>query len=242
MIRTIIAASLAAVAVLPIETARAEGLIFHLPEDGTWAQFDMIQVKGLVDRNSGKTLIKDRVTRTMLKVSSVGTATVEKKICRWIEIKVQETRDQSEEAILVKVLIPEEHLQKGGDPAGNIMHGWIKSNDAPPRPIKENSIPVQMLVAGPQQEITKLDPIVVDCKAGKLKCDGLSGTRAWKDDNDRDFKTAFELRLHKLSPFGVAWWRSETEHTDQVARMTIKVTSSLNDSGNGAASELPDNN
>lgn len=243
MIRLMRVAILFAVVASPVGTARAEGLIVQLPEAGAWAQFDIVQVKGLVDSNSGKTLIEDRSTRAKLRIASVGKATVEKKSCRWIEFKLEESEGDAAKTTILKLLIPEEHLKKGGDPAGNIRHGWVKGGDSPVRPVKDgDSIPVRLLVAGPQEKIRKLDPKVVECKAGKLKCNGLSGTSSWKDNNDRNFNTKHELRLHKKSPFGVAWWKSETDLVDKGARMTITMTSSLIESGKDATSELPDHN
>lgn len=241
MLRSIVAVTLFQFAANCVETARAEGLIVQLPKTGAWAQFDMVQVKGLVDSNSGKTLIEDRTTQATLRIASVGKATVDKKSCRWIEFKVEEPMGDSARTTIVKLLIPDDHLKKGGDPAGNIMQGWLKGGGKPVRPIKDgDSIVIRVLVGGPQEKLTKLDPKVVECKAGQLKCEGLSGTSTWKDDNERNFNTAHELRLHRKSPFGVAWWKSETDLVDKGARMTIKVTSSLIESGNDATSELPD--
>lgn len=243
MIRSIVVVTLIAFVATSPGTARAEGLVLQLPKEGAWAQFEMIQVKGLVDSNSGKTLIEDRTTQATLRISSVGSATVEKKSCRWIELKLEEPMGDSISTIILKLLIPDDHLKKGGDPAGNIMQGWVKGGDKPVRPIGDgDSIPVRMLVAGPEEKLTKLDPKVVECKAGKLKCDGLSGTSTWKDDNERNFNTTYELRLHRKSPFGVAWWKSESDVVDKGARMTIKATSSLIESGTDATSELPDHN
>lgn len=242
MLRSTVAVTLILFVATRVETARAEGLIFNLPDDGSWAQFEQVQVKGLVDSNSGKILIKDRTTRTTLRVASVGQATVDKKSCRWIEYKLGGTGDESVKTVIVKVLIPEEHLKKGGDPARNIMHGWVKNEDSPVVPLKDDAIPVQMLVAGPDKEITKLDAKIVECKVGKLKCEGLTGTREWKDRNERVFNTTHELRLHKKSPFGVAWWKSENDVVDRGARMTITMTSSLIESGSDATSDLPDHN
>jgi hypothetical protein len=243
MLRSIVTVTLILFIANHAETARAEGLIVQLPKEGAWAQFDMVQVKGLVDSNTGKTLIEDRITRAMLRVASVGRATVEKKSCRWIELKLEEPMGDAVKTTILKLLIPDEHLKKGGDPAGNIMHGWVKGGDKPVRPIDDGDlIPVRMLVAGPEEKLMKLDPKVVECKAGKLKCDGLSGTSNWQDDNERNFNTTYELRFHKKSPFGVAWWKSETDLVDNRARMTIKTTSSLIESGTAATSELPDHN
>jgi hypothetical protein len=243
MIRSICVATLIALVAATPGTVRAEGLIVQLPKDGAWAQFEMVQVKGLVDSNSGKTLIEDRTTQATLRIASVGKATVEKKSCRWIEFKVEEPTGGSAKTTILKLLIPDEHLKKGGDPAGNIMHGGVKGGDKLIRPIEDgDNIPVRLLVAGPQEKLTKLDPKVVDCKAGKLKCDGLSGTSTWKGDSERIFHTTHELCLHKKSPFGVAWWKSETELVNKGARMTIRMTSSLLESGSDATCEFPDNN
>jgi hypothetical protein len=124
------------------------------------------------------------------------------------------------------------------------VRGWAKAYDKPILPIEDvDKGPLRLLLSGPLQDSKKLDSKVIDCKAGKLNCDGLSGTTAWKDQAGRKFQATHEIRLHDKSPFGVAFWDSRTEMDDQVrARMIIKMTSTFCESGTNAKSELPDHN
>jgi len=229
---------------LAVCSVRADGLIVQLPKDGAWATFDMHQVKSLVDRNTGETLIEDSSSDLSLRVSSVGQVTVEGKSCRWIEIKLQEILDGKMQSIIFKALIPQEHLKRGGEPEKHIVRGWAKAYDKPIVQIEDvDKGPLRLLLSGPLQDSKKLDSKVIDCKAGKLNCDGLSGTTAWKDQAGRKFQATHEIRLHDKSPFGVAFWDSRTEMDDQVrARMIIKMTSTLSESGTNAKSELRDHN
>ncbi len=244
MNRLYVVLTVVAFVALPVGVVRADGLIVQLPKDGAWATFDMHQVKSLVDRYTGGTLIEDSSSDCSLRVSSVGQAVVEGKPCRWVEFKILETLDGKMQSIIFKALIPEEHLKRGGDPEVHIVRGWAKAYDKPIVPIKDvDKGPLGLLLSGPLQDSKKLDSKVIDCKAGKLNCDGLSGTTAWKDQAGRKFQTTHEIRLHDKSPFGVAFWDSRTEMDDQVAaRMTIKMTSTFSESGTNAKSELPDHN
>ncbi len=104
MIRSIFTVTLIALVAAPSGMARAEGLIVQLPKEGAWAQFEMVQVKGLMDKNSGKILIEDRTTQATLRISSVGSATVEKKSCRWIELKLEEPMGDAVKTTILKLL------------------------------------------------------------------------------------------------------------------------------------------
>ena len=239
---------------LPVGAVCADGLIVQLPEDGAWATFDMHQVKSQVNRNTGGALGGDVTQDYTLKASSVGQTTVEGKPCRWLEFKLLYLPVESQQSVIWKVLIPEEQLKTGGDPTMHIVRGWVKVEDKPIAPIKDvadqqdgwvvddqDMLRANMLPR-PLQDSRKLDSKMVDCKAGKLNCIGLSGTTAWKHMG-RDFQTADEIRLHDKSPFGVAFWDSQTEVDDQqLVRMTSKMTSTLSESGTTARSELPDHN
>jgi len=244
MNRLYVVLTVIAIVALPVDAARADGLIVRLPKDGAWAEFDTHQVKSLADRNTGGKLIEDLSTDSSLRVSSVGGITVKGKTCRWIEFKLQEAHDGVDRSIICKALIPEEALKKGEDPAGHIVRGWVKVYDKAPQRIEDvDRLILQMLLSSPLRDRKDLDSKVVDCKAGQLKCAGLSGTTAWKDQAGREFKTTHEIRLHDKSPFGVAAWDSQTAMDDQVAaRMTITMTSTLVESGTNATSELPNHN
>ncbi|MDA1230272.1 MAG: hypothetical protein O2856_05820, partial [Planctomycetota bacterium] len=192
----------------------------------------------------GDTLIEDASSDIVLRISSVGQETVEGKACRWIEFKTEEKINGQMQSIVFKLLIPEEQLKRGGDPAEHIARGWLKGYDKTIVSIKNvDKRPLGLILPGAIQDVKTLDSRTVDCKIGKLDCKGLSGTTSSKDDAGLELTSIQEIRLHEKSPFGVAFWESRTEMDDQkVARMTITMSCTLSESGTSAKSELPDHN
>lgn len=243
-----VTSAIAAIVAFTAGTAQAGGLIFHLPDDGTWAQFDRLMVTSLTDQDTGESLIEDSTRRLPVRIASVGQATVDGEVCRWIEFQIEETVDGIEHAVIFKVLIPEAHLNDGGDPMNNIVRGWVKSGDDLPSPIEvADHINLRSLLDGPLQDISELEPEVIDYKADSLECEGLSGTTAWQDHLGRDFNSTHDIRLHDASPFGVVSYRvvSWIHQSDPLGNqvcMTFTSTFTLTETGIDAESELPEHN
>ena len=221
-----------------IEVARADGLIYQLPADGTQVRYD----NEVVFNNNGQ----ERTTTGSLTLSSVGIATVDGEKCRWIEIKAARKSDNGEQITIAKFLIPEKDLGKGKSAGEHLIRGWIKRDANEPQPITDLKGPQTRLLvgylAGPPQNPRELEKTEIDGKLGKLSCPGVAGDYEFVRDNG-SLNIAMENRLNEKAPFGVvsAVWKFERKQNGQVMGTgTSKLT--LADINTTALSELPDRN
>src|SRR5205823_14201674 len=117
------------VVVTSIEVARADGLIYQLPADGTQVRYD----NEVVFNNNGQEV----TTTGTLTLSSVGVATVDGEKCRWIEIKAARKSNNGEQITIAKFLIPEKDLGKGKSAGDHLIRGWIKRDQNEPQPVTD---------------------------------------------------------------------------------------------------------
>jgi hypothetical protein len=217
-----------------VGSARADGLLYQLPEDGSWVRFEApysFKVDGMEEPGRG--------TGT-LTMASVGKAVESSEPCRWIEFKVC-LKDVGPEQILIrKLLIPEKYLRKGENPTEHVVRGWAKFNDD----AVERAVPVHgrwpAYLAGPLQDEKKLDKRLVETKLGALQCDGVTGWIQYRE-GDVHMKVTFEARLHETAPFGVISCRMQFEmNREGQVLQTVDATAKLVDFGKDAKTALPD--
>jgi hypothetical protein len=218
--------------------ARADGLIYQLPPDGTSARYDT-ESTATVDG-------QERTSKGSLTISSVGKAQVDGEDCRWIEIKSITRVNDTDRISITKCLIPEKFLAKGQSPGEKIVRGWSKFGDNDVQELRDTAGPrgrlLPFYLAGPAAVTTDLDPIEVESKLGKLPCKGVSGEQEFQRDNG-SVGIKFENRLHEKAPFGLvsARWQIERRVNGQsMGQRTIKLV--LADVNTTALSELPDRN
>jgi hypothetical protein len=222
------------VCVLGPDTARADGLLYQLPDDGSWVRFDAsytFKLDGMEKAGQG--------TGTMT-MASVGKALDGSEACRWIEFKVQLKDSGMEHTLIRKLLIPEKYLKKGENPTAHVVRGWAKFNDE----AVERAVPIHgrwpAYLSGPLQDEKKLDGQLVESKLGALRCDGVTGWIEYKE-GDVHMKVTFETRLHEKAPFGVVSCRMQFEmKRDGKVQQTVDATLKLTDFGKDARSALPD--
>jgi len=226
--------------------AWADGLLFQLPEDGTWARYDL-----------EATMTRGDETRTaegLIQMASVGRVTEGDQPCRWIEVRFEakENRggdgDQKSrvDVLVTKVLIPEKHLAKGEDPLKHAVRAWSKHQDRDqPKELKDPANfergPLPLVLAAPSKDQKELEAVVVPSKAGDLACKGMEGKVEFHSDRVRTIKGTIETRLHPKAPFGTvsSHWALEM-HDDgpsKVRKATLNLK--LADFGTGAKSEMP---
>src|SRR5262249_12441601 len=100
--------------------ARADGLLYQLPEDGSWIRFAAqytYKFDGMEKVGQG--------TGTMT-MASIGKAREGGEECRWIEFNVKLKDDGGEHTLIRKLLIPEKYLKKGENPTEHVVRGWAK--------------------------------------------------------------------------------------------------------------------
>jgi hypothetical protein len=229
-------------AALLTQTARADGLIYQLPPDGTSVRYDY---ENKVTVNGQEAMGKGSFT-----VSSVGKTVVDGAECRWIEFKsISKRSDTGMEFVrITKILIPEEHIGRGKSPIEHVVRGWAKQGDDEPQEFKDakllqsgRMIPAWYL-AGPAQNGKELDQAESDSKLGKLACVGVTGDHEFQRDNVTT-KIHFESRLHEKAPFGVVnvvWKFEHLVNGKETGSGTINLT--LADVNHTALSDLPEKN
>jgi hypothetical protein len=213
--------------------ARADGLFYTLPQDGTWATYDF---KGSATVSGQSVDVKGT-----LRVASVGQVTERKQPCRWIEIEFKREvsfegqAEQSSETY--KVLIPEKYLVKGQTPLDHILRAW---RDGPGgQPIKftvsktSPDSPLPVLLSGPWKDAKPLAPAAVASKLGNVPCEGIEGTLELK--RSRLVKCPMESRLHANSPFGLV----TGNWTIADPALPMKWNLTLSGTGEGATSKMP---
>lgn len=225
-------------AVLLVPTvARADGLLYQLPPDGSWATFDMTLTFNPDTDN-------ERKLKGWSKMSSVGTATENGEPCRWIEINLTFNDDNQDRTIISKALIPEKHLKEGEPAYQHVVRGWFKDPDDPePRDLKEelqqNPGILAVFLCGPLQDAKKLEPETVESELGKLECHGVRGYTTYMQGDNKNTVT-LEVRKHKKAPFGVVSCRIKNEIEQNGQRMgNVRAVLKLSGHGKTALSDLP---
>lgn len=240
---------------------RADGLIQSLPEDGSWALFEM----EFQFSKEGSPATKSIGTQ---KVSSVGREIVDGEPCRWIEFKSHrklnnELKEQSE---IFKMLIPEKRLTAGESPLDHLIQGWTKigpgkhpqtgaiidfesktPTDMRPRgkDIGINRLNLASVVSAPIQDVRNLDQEIIECKRGKFACRGIAGkqTISFQSAATGGDHFSYETRLNTEVPFGVVTHRcqSKRELSDgKWSPVTAVWSFKLIDFGKDAVTEIPE--
>ncbi|MHC4401541.1 MAG: hypothetical protein ACYTG0_17855 [Planctomycetota bacterium] len=242
--------TVAVVVALASGPALADGLFYQLPDDGTWARYEY-KMSG---EFSGPTMSEIELKGSM-RMASVGQATEKNEPCRWIEVsfdradELKITYDKVPEPTtferdVIKVLIPERHLEVGKPMLDHAIRGWARRGDREPTGLKDpkdlNDSFLPIVLAPPLKDVKRLDAIVIEGKLGKLSCAGVTG-RAEYDAGSATMRVEMENRLHRKAPFGVVtsrWAVERKEDGKTMAKMTFDLR--LSDFGDGAKSELPD--
>jgi len=232
----IVAAALATV--LAVNPVRADGLLFQLPADGTWARFDM-EMAGS-DPSGGEVKMSGVLT-----MSSVGKDESGGEPCRWIEIKMEMKEGPGGQTVVAKALIPEKNLKRGENPWANMKKAWMKQGpNSDPQAITEangpDAGPMPAFLSGPLTDSMDLGVAEVESGIGKLECKGVSGSLKINDGRN-DVEITMESRLHEMAPFGVVASNMKFQvKRDGEDRESGTIKFKLAEVGQDAKSALPD--
>lgn len=216
-------------------SARADGMIMRLPEDGAWVEYKVRMVVNNTINISGKS-----------RIASVGKAFTEQGACRWLEAKVEVEVNGGTVKGIAKFLVPEKELREGNDPSAHIVKSWARLNDAALTDLKvEPSEPVTQIVqifAGkPLQDAKDLPAINIANKLGNLECPGAAGVTEFVGLQGKTMKPKIETRWNDKVPFGVVEHRMDLdEPLAGDARLVVQIHLTYEDSGQDAVSELQD--
>ncbi len=220
-------------------TSRAEGLLYQLPEDGSWARYEM-QGTGIGADGQVRTTVAGTIT-----LGSVGRMTSNGQDCRWLEIATTTTLGDQQFNEVYKLLIPEKRLKQGENPLDHVLKAWRKDarvSDGVPQQLDLAAVrSLDELLRGPAPDVTKLSAEPTESKLGKQPCEGFKGREVVKAGSvETEF--SYEVRIHRDSPFGVVTFRYEkARQRDGQSLGARRGAFKLADFGTGAKSALPDN-
>ncbi|QDU40422.1 hypothetical protein Mal4_47780 [Maioricimonas rarisocia] len=211
------------------DAASAQGLIWQLPEDGTWVRYEG-KYRQIVQRpNSTEGPLRLEWTR-YLWIKSVGSETAnhdgENTPCRWLELKVV-TGNAAAGIIepgpggqrIYKILVPESAIRGSTHaPIGDgrelfvaylpIVKGYHKIGDGPVQPIEEDVFqiyPVLSLLRHYRNLESTGETESVDTPAGAFDATRYTGSITTETLTSRT-TTSCEMLRSDSAPFGIVKW------------------------------------
>ena len=217
--------------------AAADGLITQLPDDGSWAEFEL-----------KLTLTEDGQKRehsAYLRLSSVGQVEHQGAKCRWVELQVSRTEPPTPDEIL-KILVPEESLKSGKVTAASLIRGWRKPADEDATELDKDRPrlkigPLAMLLSGSLSDSPKPEKEDVEVEGlGSLACEKTTGKHDLPIERNENLPADITLWRHSKASFGtvklrvhIVDKRDERERDGVFEAVQVK-------SGKDAKSALPD--
>lgn len=169
-LQSLLVTSLALLVVAP--GATADGLITHLPDDGSWAEFEL---KLTLTENG-----RQRERSAYLRLSSVGQVEHKGAKCRWVEWQISRIEPPQPDEVS-KILFPEESLKSGKVTAASLIRGWSKLGDEEATEMDKDQPrlkvgPLALLLSGSFADSKKIEKEDIKAEGlGSLACDKTSG-------------------------------------------------------------------
>jgi hypothetical protein len=217
--------------------AAADGLITQLPDDGSWAEFEL---KLTLTENDQK-----REHSAYLRLSSVGQVEHQGTQCRWVELQVSRTEPPKPDEV-AKILVPEESIKSGKVNAASLIRGWRKPADEEATELDKDHPrlgigPLAMLLSGsfsdspkPEKEEVKVEGL------GPLNCDKTTGKHDLPMSPSDNLPADITLWRHSKSSFGTVKLRVHlVDKRDGRERDAVFEAVQVK-SGKDAKSALPD--
>jgi hypothetical protein len=229
---TLFCLSSAIAALVPAAPAVADGLIFRLPPDGAFAEFQGEAVASMelspeVERlltPEGKVALGDKQTklRVTVTVSSVGRVRRAGQACRWIEMKwtTEDDRSGARNENVLKVLVAARYLRRGQDPLAHAALTFfnpkgVDRDGVEPAPgfnrIQYELDRFRPVFPEPLRKVVALPKRTVTSPAGTFKdCEVISGVTSYDGplwEGRMEFQSEWEIALHEDAPFGIVEMR-----------------------------------
>ena len=221
-------------------TSQAQRLISKLPEDGSWAKYEM---KGATTTSNGNI---NKNSATMI-VRVVGTEHMNMDAYRWVEIEQRQDHIKNSMPSIYRFLIKEDDITNGEDPLAHIKKCWtislapnldiVKEYD-----VKKDSLQFLEWFLPPQLEKQKtLEPKTLKTSLGELECKGASGVYDQSRAPNYIQRHTFTVYAHDKCPFGTVSLHRLTEAIiDKATNHKLEYTFELKETGTGAKSLVGD--
>ncbi|MBW3540505.1 MAG: hypothetical protein KY476_09550 [Planctomycetes bacterium] len=235
--------ALAAIALMAAcsSALQADGLVWQLPEDGSWVEYEATGTQLEPEEK--------KISTGKLLLRSVGTVMEGGEKNRWLEleftVKLVGDDDRMHHAVY-KYLIPEKHLGKGKSPIENVVRSWfqVHGRDQEPREISN------AVTRDGEAIVPYLGPPLLDARQteekrriehqkGTVDAIAVRGQQKALAEKQRHLK-GVTIWLAEEIPFGVAAMDSYVEVSREGEEYRFKAELVVHDFGTGAKSALPD--
>jgi hypothetical protein len=239
-------------------SAFADGLVFQLPPDRTWARYAVKHDGEFGHGNEPKQKLTGDGAVT---VSSVGQVTRNEQKCRWIEVKQESKAHVSGDGDVsninvLKMLVPEDRLQRGQDPLSRAHLAYFNPKDGDkvglPVDVGFNRIQYEIdrfrnVFPKPLDNSQSLARETVETLAGKFEdCKVLTGISDYDgpliNEGRMAYKTSYRILVHPKAPFGVVSMEIDSEGREfgrqGVVSVKFKAALKLMEIGKDAVSDL----
>ena len=217
-------------------------LITQLPDDGTWAKYQMSHKSGQGKEDS----LKGELT-----IRSVGKSEVDGITCRWIEVEIKTPLGTRTIVDTEKFLIDERAFGQESIAAESIKKCWSFSSASRSKEVlevKPNTHRMKTLVSSLLSDAPysqKKDNKTVECVLGKLDCSVIATSQEKLDalgDKRPNYYMECTAFYNQKSPFGfVQATRTNIEIANGKKVKMGATTQVLKEVGKNANSGLPEN-
>jgi len=234
-LQSLLVSCLALLVVVP--SATADGLITQLPDDGSWAEF---QLKLTLTENG-----QQRERSAYLRLSSVGQVEHQGAKCRWVEWQISRIEPPQPDEV-TKILVPEEALKSGKVTAASLIRGWRKPADEEATEMDKDQPrvkigPLALLLSGSFSDSQKIEKEDVKVEGlGSLACDKSTGKHDMPMSPTENLPADITVWRHSKASFGtvklrvhIVDKRPDREREGVFEAVQVK-------SGKDAKSALPD--
>jgi len=196
-LQSLLVSCLALLAVVP--SATADGLITQLPDDGSWAEFEL---KLTLTENG-----QQRERSAYLRLSSVGQVEHQGTKCRWVELQISRIEPPQPDEV-TKILVPEESLKSGKVTAASLIRGWRKPGDEEATELDKDQPrvkigPLALLLSGSFSNSQKLEKDDVKVEGlGSLSCDKTTGKHEMPMSPTENLPADITVWRHSKASFG----------------------------------------
>jgi len=179
--------------------ATADGLITQLPDDGSWAEFEL----KLTLTEDGK----KRERSAYLRLSSVGQVEHQGAKCRWVELQISRTEPPQADEV-AKILVPEESLKSGKVTVASLIRGWRKPEDEEATELDKDRPrlkigPLAMLLSGAFSDSQKIEKEEIKSEGlGPLACEKTTGKHDLPMSPSENLPADITIWRHSKASFG----------------------------------------
>lgn len=186
-------------------TARADGLVYVVPAEGTASAYDL----KLTVTNDGQ----QRQHSGRLQVRAAGTEEHAEEQCRWIEFKLSDLKTEGQSDLpdeTIRVLVPEKYLKAGEPMDEHIVKAWRQRGEEAGRDIDPDGAafnigPVSMFLTGRLKDAQKLEAEEIEVPGlGKVRCERESGMREMPVGPNGSRPVKVTVWRTEKAPFGAA--------------------------------------